>query len=172
MRNDSHKWTAPQDPRQPVTQNGLTIRPVPLQRQTLLSGPIQTCLQLAQQPGATGWPAPASGTSYALRLRRDRILSINGPALPDGWHPDGVAISDMTDGYACIEITGQGALDLLNQGTELDPATPSNSCARLFQGQPCLIYHWQTDSLRLHIERPHTETLWKHLIPFSQNIPG
>lgn len=167
MRNDSHKWDAPQDQHLPLIHDGLTIQKITLYRQTLLSGPTNTCLQLANRPNATGWPAPASGNSYALRLRRDRILSINGPDLPDGWHPDGVAISDMTDGYTCIELSGKNALNLLNQGTELDPATPSNSCMRLFHGWPCVLYQWQTNSFRLHIERPHTEPLWKHLISFS-----
>lgn len=167
MRNDSHKWDAPTDHRLPLIRDDLTIRPIALHRQTLLSGPINTCLQLANQPKATGWPDPAQGTAYALRLRRDRILSVNGPALPDGWHPQGAAISDMTHGYACIEISGPRALPLLNQGTELDPATPSNSCMRLFHGWPCLIYQWQTDSFRLHINAPHSEALWKTLVPFS-----
>jgi hypothetical protein len=171
MRNDSHKWDAPPAQRPPLIRNNLTIRPIALHRQTLLGGPIKTCLQRAKQTKATGWPEPASGDSYALRLRRDRILLVNGPDLPDGWHPDGIAISDMTHGYACIELSGKDALSLLNQATGLDPATPSNSCMRLFHGWPCLIYKWQTGSFRLHIEHPHTEPLWQTLIPFSQNIP-
>jgi len=172
MRNDSHKWTAPQDLRLPLIRDDLTIAPIALHRQTLLSGPIETCLQLACQPRATGWPDPASGTAYALSLRRDRILSVNGPELPDGWHPDGIAISDMSDGYACIEISGPRALSLLNQGTELDPNTRSSSCARLFHGLPCLIYKWQTGSFRLHMEQSHSEALWETLISFSLNSAG
>ncbi len=165
MRDDSLKWDAPLgNTRADIAGDGYRASLIQLARQTVLSGPIETCLKIATQNTAFGWPEIASGKIYALRLRRDRILSVNGPGLPDGWHNHGVAISDMTGAYAVIEVNGPRAIDLLNRGTELDTALPSGSVARQFHGFATLIYRWQSQTCyRLHVERCYLEAIWRHL---------
>lgn len=52
---------------------------------------------------AIGWPEIADGPSYAIALRRDRVLPVNGPGLADGWDDEAEhAISDMSGGYAVL----------------------------------------------------------------------
>lgn len=167
MRDDSAKWSADRGTqRPPVRTGGVQICLLQPHRQTLISGPHTAALALAGCSAATGWPAPASGETYALRLRRDRILVVNGSDLTDGWHADpGLAVSDMTGGYAVIALSGDGATDLLNTGTELDPAQPSASVARLLHGYPVLLYRFQgeTTDYRLHVPRASLEGLWSLL---------
>ena len=133
MRNDSANWT-PAAPlaRAPVEIAETRLEVIVPERQTLLSGSIGALLEMSGVETATGWPKPATGESYALCLRRDRILRVNGTALEDGWYEAvGVAVSDMTDGYAVIQVSGPSALSVLKRGTEIDPSEPSAATARL-----------------------------------------
>jgi len=165
MRNDNMKWDAPLgDQRADIQGDGFQLSIVKPMRQTLISGPIKTCLSVCALGNATSWPDIATDDAYAIHLRRDRILAVNSAALPDGWHSQGVAISDMSGAYSVIEISGPKAIDLLNRGTELDTALPSGSVARQFHGFATLIYRWQSpDSYRLHLQRCYLETLWQRL---------
>ena len=166
MAERSDRWEPPlPEARGPVTGAGVTLSLCPLPRQTVLSGPVGNCLALAGQAGATGWPEPAAGDSYALRLRRDRILVVNGPDLADGWvGRSGVAVSDMTGAYVVFEITGPRALEILATGTELDPGLASGSVMRRFHRQEGLLYRWQDfDTYRVHVQRWHFDAMWRLL---------
>ena len=98
MRDDRQKWAPSQSDSPATVETDLVrISGVSSDRLTLISGPVQQALAKCGMQIAAGWPDPVSSDSYALRLRRDRILVVNGPALEDGWDADnGVAISDMT----------------------------------------------------------------------------
>lgn len=171
MRNDNAKWAPAQgmsfDPH--VTKNA-TLKRVQPERQTLLSGPFARLLEMINVSDATGWPAPASGSSYALRLRRDRILSVNGPPIEEGWHEaSGCAVSDMTDGFAVISLSGPDALTVLQRGTEINPAEPSASAARLFGSYGVILYAYGSDqTYRFHVQRAHLDGLWDLLQTYIQ----
>ena len=120
MRDDRDKWApALGAERPPIENDHLRLSVVKIERQTLISGPYEKCLDICKLPHATGWPQIATGNNYAIRLRRDRILVVDGPSLEDGWHDDaGVSVSDMSSAYILVEIKGEDALDLLNRGVD------------------------------------------------------
>ncbi|MBV1865771.1 MAG: hypothetical protein KUG74_15225 [Rhodobacteraceae bacterium] len=165
MRDDSTKWDTPLgQERATIAGDGFELSLIPLTCQTLISGPIAACLAVSGQKQAFGWPDIVTGQPYALRLRRDRLLVVNGGQQAEGWDERGVAVSDMTGAYSVIEIDGPQAIDLLNSGTELSIDLPSGTVARQFHGFATLIYRWQSlTCYRLHIQRCYLEAIWKHM---------
>lgn len=173
MRNDTAQWSPDVGfARNKVTTGSVTLAQLEPARQTLVSGPYQAALALAELGGATGWAEPAQGETYALRLRRDRILVVNGAELADGWHDAaGLAVSDMTAGYSVFEITGNGAFDVLRRGTEISLETPSASVARAFYGYPVLVYAVVAqNAYRIHTPRGHGHNLWALLKNFCEQV--
>ena len=169
MRDDRHRWAPPRDRTAQVTAPGLTITPARVDRLTLLSGPTvrqQTKLPLVE------WPGVAPKDSYALSLRRDRVLEVNGPEHLDGWDgARGQAVSNVTDGYAQVEITGANALSLLNRGADIDLSTPSRSVARLFFGFAVFLYRRaQEDTYRIHVSSAHEDAMWCALEDASKHL--
>ncbi|MCP4070967.1 MAG: hypothetical protein GY742_04400 [Hyphomicrobiales bacterium] len=170
MRDDSTRWAAASGYDRPdININGLQISVIRPWRQTLISGPISKSLELGYQKRAVGWPEIAKGKNYAIRMRRDRIMLINGPAIEDGWHKDkGLAVSDMSDACAVIQLEGVLADSVLKRGTELDIGIPSGSVVRVFHGFETFIYRWQSkDIFRLHIQFGYLESIWLLLQNFS-----
>lgn len=170
MRDDSTRWTPALGTDRVAEQSGgvtlMSFRPA---RQTLISGPVSAALNLSNILSAIGWPEPAGKDSYALRLRRDRILVVNGPALADGWHDDhGLAVSDVTDGYIACQLNGPGALDVVNRGTEIDWTVPSGSVSRRFAGFSVLIYAMDAASICLHVPHSQFDGLWQLLNTFRK----
>lgn len=171
MRDDSAKWAPAQgQEREPVSANGSRLALIQPDRQTLISGPFGQALTLVGLDSAVSWPTPASSDTYACRLRRDRILVINGPDLPDGWNDElGLAVSTMTDGYAVLELEGPNAMTVLRRGTEISIQEPSASVARRFFGYPVLIYGFKTDErFRIHVPRAFLDGLWALFTGFMQ----
>ncbi len=169
MRDDSQRWVPPRDRAVAVTAPGITVRSVDIARFTLISGPralSETRLAIAD------WPGIVEGDSYAISLRSDRILEVNGPARQDGWDADqNLAISDVTDAYRHIEIAGPAALSLLSRGTELDPNNPSRSAARLLFGLGVFLYrHGNSDTYRLHTGSAEDEALWHALTDAAKHL--
>ena len=169
MRDDSQRWAPPRDRSAEITAPELTIRALDLTRLTLLSGPralSSTSLPLVD------WPGLARGENYAISLRRDRVMEVNGPERPEGWDTkQNLAISDVTDAYSQVDITGPNAIALLNRGTELDLAIPSRSAARLLFGLGVFLYrHGQEDRFRLHVSAAHDEALWNALNDAAQHL--
>lgn len=163
MRDDKNRWDAPRAMGARITAEGLSITPLSLSRQTLISG-TGVLGQIGGEYGApVRWPDIASGTPYALSLRRDRVLLVEGPQMADGWHADrGQAISDATGAYLVFELSGPRAMDLLKHGTEISLASPSASVARPLFGIGTLLYrHGKPETFRVHVARGHGEALWK-----------
>lgn len=168
MRDDSGKWPTALGPDRPSFEtSGVCLKMVRLDRQVLLSGPIAACLNEAGFGIAIGWPdvvTPDGG--YALRLRRDRVLVVNGAPIAEGWH-NGVACSDVSDGYGVIELEGRDALAVLQRGTEISRAVPSPSVARQFSGFGVLLYACGATRFRLHVARGHIDALYAMLEVFA-----
>jgi hypothetical protein len=162
MRDDSEKWDAPDALPRVHTENGVTLTPVTLTRQVLISGP--QVLSCPDWP-ILRWPDIAPAPPYALSLRRDRVLLVDGPEMADGWHPDsGCAISDASDAYAVFDLSGRRAFEVLQRGAELRLDLPSPSVARLLFGLAVFLYRVEKgDRFRIHIASSQAEALVKSL---------
>lgn len=162
MRDDTKKWDAPLALTTLEMSDGLTIRPVKLARQTLLSG--VDVLGRTQHP-ISAWPGVVTAQTYALSLRRDRVLLVNGPALADGWHEDTAqAVSDVSDCYYVFDIRGDRAFSVLKRGAELRLDVPTKSVARLLFGLGVFLYRFDaTDTFRVHVSHGQAETFLKSL---------
>lgn len=171
MRDDRHKWAptlGTQHP--PIENNHLQISVINTQRQTLISGPYKKCLVIGQLAQASGWPQIVTGDHYGVRMRRDRILVVDGPSLNDGWHEEsGVSVSDMSSAYIGIEIKGENALELLNRGVDLSVDIASESVVRSFKGFEVFIYRWQSETqFRMHCQQANLEAIWLLLQAFEK----
>jgi len=162
MRDDSGKWDAPLPSGYAHDANGMTLAAVTLARQVLISGP--DVLTQTKQPIA-GWPDIVTADSYALSVRRDRVLLVNGPTVSEGWHDDiGQAVSDASDAYAVFDVSGERSLEVLKRGAELNLDVPSRSVARLLFGLGVFLYRYETEnSFRIHVASAHAEALVKSL---------
>ena len=161
MRNDSDRWQPAGEALAGFAGPGVTVTPVQGRRQTLISGPVAGALAAVGLTRAHGWPEVVAAAPYALRLRRDRVLVVDGPALPAGWDAQaGLAVSDMSDGLHIIEISGEKAFDLIRAGTEISRADASASVVRLLAGHEVALYfHGGGDRLRLHVSAPEAPAL-------------
>ncbi|MEO0372819.1 MAG: hypothetical protein AAF231_15290 [Pseudomonadota bacterium] len=159
MRDDSQRWAPPRDRTVEISAPGVRLRALDITRLTLISG--RRACDATDLPFAA-WPDLTSGDSYAIVLRRDRILEVNGPERPDGWDSKAcLAISDATAAYCSVELSGPNAHALLNRGTDLDLATPSRSAARLLFGLGVFLYrHDGADTYRIHTGTAQDEALW------------
>lgn len=169
MRDDAKKWPALRDTAQEIIAPELCIKTVHADRLKLLSGTAarrQTNLDLIE------WPGMAKAKSYALSLRRDRVLEVNGPDRVEGWDAsENIAVSDVTDAYTQVELTGRGAFQLLCRGAELDLQTPSRSVSRLLFGLSAFLYRHDNDqTYRIHVAASQDEALWHALHDASRHL--
>ena len=74
--------------------------------------------------------------------------------------PEENFVSDVTDGFVILDITGDNALALLAMASPLDPAAlaPGTCAQTLFAGVKVIVYP-HGDDLRLHTERALAEWL-------------
>ena len=151
MRDDRHKWPAIEDTVQEIKVGALKLNRVSLNRQTLISG---SQIRSTITGPLIGWPDVATGTTYTVSLRRDRILIINGPDISAGWDDENNrAVSDMTDGYATFDLEGSGGIDVLRRGGEIIETLASLSALRKLFGMNVIIYQYgSAGHYRLHIE--------------------
>lgn len=158
MRDDSHKWNAPFLHDQRLRGDGIEISTMNVERLCLISG-AQTRSRIQLQ--LVGWPQPAAGHSYAVSLRRDRILEVNGTAREDGWDDvEGLAISTVTDAYHVFLIEGPKAMELLQRGGELSLAETSASAARAMFNLPAILYRLAEDRFVLIFARAFADAGW------------
>lgn len=158
MRNDSHKWDRPFLPGALLVGDGVEISSLPFERLYLVSG-----MRVREQTSLpiVGWPDPAPAGAYAISLRRDRVLEVDGGPRIDGWEEaDGLAISNVTDGYHAFLVEGTQALEFLKKGAELSLAEPSLSAARPMFGLPAILYRLADARYVLMFTRAHADAAW------------
>ncbi|HWA49717.1 MAG TPA: hypothetical protein VG742_15700 [Dongiaceae bacterium] len=150
-----------------IRKPGLEIAVAPAATISLVSGDLAKFL--AQHHGDTASIGPRgmiAGDRYALRLAPDRLLSVGpGAQVASGWS-DGVATTDVSDGYLLFDVTGPTASDVMAMGAEYDfasrPALATESAAMLFAGLKVSIARI-AGGWRLHVERPYAAALWHWL---------
>lgn len=132
----------------------------------LVSGDLAKFLAQHDGPAYIG-PRDTIAGDYALRLAPDRLLFVSNRAVQtsSGWS-DGVATTDVSDGYLLFDVTGPAALEVMAMGAEYDftakPVLPTESATMLFAGLKVSVARL-AGGWRLHIERPHAAALWHWL---------
>lgn len=89
-----------------IRHDGLSVTAVALQAAWLVSGSLPAFLE------QRGIRFGEAGERYALRLAPDRLLFVSMGSVDDatfGWS-DGCAVTDVSDGYVLLDITGPAAL--------------------------------------------------------------
>lgn len=167
MRDDRSRWPAPVADEIPLDLVGAQLQPVHGLTQTLISG-----ADVRNQTGlpVLAWPDSPTTDSYAISLRRDRILCIGNTPFDEGWHSDKeLAVSDMSDGYTVFDLVGDGALDLLNRGGDVSKTEASASVVRMLFGLGVFLYcDPSTEGFRIHVSSVHDSALISHLRSVAQ----
>lgn len=132
---------------------GLMVRVLPPVPQLMVSGDLDGFLARHALPPAGGLLAETSGSRYALRLARARMLVVGLDLLPEaaGWAKGG-ATTPMTGALAVVEASGPDAMALFARCTAVDPAANSPSAALSFAGVTAIACR-HDGALRLHLDR-------------------
>jgi heterotetrameric sarcosine oxidase gamma subunit len=143
-----------------IRHEGLSIVALAPQAAWLVSGNLAAFLE------RRGVRFGDAGDRYALRLAPDRLLFVSMDGVDDvtfGWS-DGCAVSDVSDGYVLLDITGAAALDLMRLGAlhDFEGKSDTASAAMLFAGQRIILARI-SQGWRLHVERPNAAAIWQWL---------
>lgn len=138
----------------------------------LVSGDLDQFLMRQELPSCLGPRDLCDTPRYALRLAPDRLLFISRTPVPaaaamaPGWSSDGIAVTDVTDGFVCLDLTGRGAAEVMRLAGPYDyDATAryeAESCQMLFAGLKVAVMRLE-NGWRLHVERPWAAALWHWL---------
>ena len=113
-----------------------------------------------------------SGTTYALRMARDRMLVVTGagdPLVP-GWNDEGYAVTPMSGALAVIEISGPNALHVIKRSTVIPTSAPGRCAAISFAGVTVCLYRFEQEAtFRLHVDRGLAPYLWHWFEAMAQN---
>lgn len=154
-----------------IQQDGLGITAVSPEAAWLVSGNLSKFLERRGELPCVGPRETCERDTYALRLAPDRLLFVSRDAAliaPEifGWSADGVAVTDVSDGFVLFDVTGPAAPDLMARGANHDfdakPGGPAESASMLFAGTKVAIARIPP-GWRLHVERPHAAALWQWL---------
>lgn len=161
MRDDSARWDAPSG--LDYASEDLSITEVALPSQIWVSG--RNVLRIYKDE-LVSWPGIVESETYALALRRDRILLVGATLPVSGFDPQsGQAISDVSDAYTVIDISGKTAFDRLRHGAELNLDKPSASVMRRAFGAEVMLYRVDTDrKFRLHVPRTLIQSVFHQLV--------
>lgn len=170
MHNRGGFWTPVVDwPTARLSRSSVSVEAVRgLPQILLVSGNTGAFLSRRGLTGSVGPRDLAQGAAYALTLAPDRVLVISNVEEPVdlGWTDAGYAVSDMSDGIISIDVTGPGALALMQQGTSYDLAARDSrtgeSANIVFAGLRVAVVR-RAEGYRLHIERPFATALWTWL---------
>jgi heterotetrameric sarcosine oxidase gamma subunit len=172
MPDRSHFWSPVPDWSQAsIRYQDLSIAAVPIEEAWLVSGNLTKFLDQHGGLPCLGPRDICAGAAYALRLAPDRLLFVcrddGSIGLPTfGWSDDGIAISDISDGFVLFEVTGRAAPELMERGAnyafDAQPISCVESASVLFAGFKVAVARLG-DGWRLHVERPYATALWQWL---------
>jgi hypothetical protein len=158
-----------------IRRLGLEIAAISTDTIWLVSGDLAKFLARHDDGADCVGPRNMCGADrYALCLALDRLLFVCRGAVPEtpGWSADGVAITDVSDGFLLFDVTGPAALDVMALGAEYDftseAALAGESAAMLFAGLKVSIARIAA-GWRLHVERSYAAALWQWLEHATQD---
>ncbi|HMS95219.1 MAG TPA: hypothetical protein PKA03_08370 [Tabrizicola sp.] len=161
MSDRSTFWPAPPDwTTARIKAPGITVTTSHGDRGAyLLSGPGQAIAALIKDYPAT-----------SLQVAPDRVMLVTqaDAGLQDGWHPAGVAISDLSDAHIRFDIRGPGAAALLALGSPSLAIDPAPRVAAVGFAGMTLLVEPLPDGARLHVEHPQAPHLWHWLLAATQ----
>jgi heterotetrameric sarcosine oxidase gamma subunit len=165
-------WSpAPDWSRADIQYQGLGITALSAQVAWLVSGNVTGFLERRASLPCVGPRDTCEKGTYALRLAPDRLLFVSrDSALIDppafGWSDDGIAITDVSDGFVLFDVMGASSVDLMRLGSdydfEADPAGSAESASMLFAGLKAVVARVRP-GWRLHVERSHAAAMWQWL---------
>ena len=154
-------WSpVPDWPQAGIRHEGLSVAALAPLAAWLVSGDIAAFLQ------RRGLRFGDAGNCYALRLAPDRLLFMSmdeAKGVTFGWS-DGCAVTDVSDGYVLLDITGPAAPELMRMGAlhDFEAVSATASAAMLFAGQRVIMARIP-QGWRLHVERPNAAAIWQWL---------
>lgn len=120
------------------------------------------CSSTAGPEASVLWLAPTEWlieTPVAqAELMRVRLMELLAGLL--------VAVTDLTDAYVCIDLSGERAATILNSGCGLDmsPAVfPVGSVARTVIADTIVIIHRTAHAFRCRVDRSYADHFWTWL---------
>lgn len=125
---------------------------------------------LLSGPGKAIAPLVKDHPGTLLEIAPDRAMLVTDTqaGLQDGWHPSGLAISDLSDAHICFDIRGPGAAALLALGSASLAIDPAPRAAAVGFAGVTLLVEPLADGARLHVERPQAPHLWHWLLAATQ----
>jgi heterotetrameric sarcosine oxidase gamma subunit len=137
----------------------------------LVSGNLAKFLEERERLSCRGPREVCDPNTYALRLAPDRMLFVSlgaaSAGLPVfGWSDNGIAVTDVSDGFVLFDVAGRAALGLMKLGAnyefEAAPAGAAESALMVFAGLKVAVARLE-HGWRLHVERPYATALWQWL---------
>nr|MDJ0614326.1 hypothetical protein [Rhizobiaceae bacterium] len=135
---------------------GATVTRKRIEHSILISGDVNSALaKIDPRIEAVGLGGEVGSGDHAIRIGRDTaLLNSSKPInIAVGWYETGFAISQADGKYAVLEISGEGAEDMLSQGASIVFKHSSPSAMIQFAGLPCLLVR-QNEAWLLFVERP------------------
>ena len=142
---------------------GYSVRPVDGLCRLLVSGKTDAAIKAAMpRHKPVGFMGVTADENAVLQVARDRVLMVCDKPLDlaPGWHKAGYAVSPADDAWMCLELKGDNRLDMLAQGTSLDPRSASASAMVQFAGVGCLVHQTNDGRILLHVETGQAAYLW------------
>ncbi len=143
--------------------DGITLRSVTGLSQHLVSGDLKAFASAHGTGEGVGALGLASGTPYAARMARDRmvVIGIDDAALRPGWDDAGFAVTPMGGALHVFEFSGPQVMDLVARAAVIDPQNPGPCAAVSFAGVTSCLYRFENeDTLRLHLDRGLAGYIW------------
>jgi sarcosine oxidase gamma subunit len=151
-----------------LAADGVEITVARTARVLQLSGRIDALLAGCGITSALGPRDVCDAGRYALRLAPASVLVVSAAPFdgPSGWVEDCAAVSDLSAGMLCLDVSGDRADEIMAQGAEYDFAArselPLESSRLRFAGLRVAVCR-RPDGWRLHVERPWAPALWSWL---------
>lgn len=139
--------------------------PVALAGVTLAEVDLGQVTSVAPFGAVQGFPAPncvlADGAARLVWAGRGQAFLIGGPA--NKW-ADTAALSDQSDAWACLSITGAGAVDVLARLVPIDlRALGIGGCARSCLGHMAAIFIAVSGGFEVMVPRSMAKTAWHEI---------